>query len=122
MDNPQNSEDANQNIENALKDSKTIQDIETTLIELKLQHNAHVRTTNPSTNAIDKIPGLSFMNAFWNKLYFSKIANDPSLFEVKLFEDVLPSPPLGKKGGTRNRKTRRVRRPKRKGSHRSRKH
>jgi hypothetical protein len=92
------------NIDNLITNNKIIQDIEKTLLDLKLQHNALVRTTSRTYNISDKIPGYSLLDAAWKKLYYSKLVNNKDDYKLKLFD--IPIPSVANGGAKRTRKSR----------------
>ncbi len=69
------------------------------IIDLKLQHNALVRTTSKQgDHLMTTIPGINIVDAIWKKYYFSRYGHrNPDLYKVSLFE--VPSPPSIERGG-----------------------
>ena len=78
--------DPSNDIDNLLKTSQIIKDINQTLIDLKMQHNAMVKTSSRKDTVSDKIPGYSLFDSAWKKLYYSKIVNNKDDYKVKLFD------------------------------------
>lgn len=110
--------DPNTSIDDSLLNSKIIENIENTLIDLKLQHNALVNTTSVKSDLLDKIPGVSFINSAYNKLYKSWLVKHPDSYKVKLFDIPTTNTTAPANGGGK----RLTRKPKRKGGRKSRKH
>jgi hypothetical protein len=56
------------------------------IIELKMQHNVLVRTTQQKSNISSTIPGYNLLDAAWKKIYVSNLVKKPELYKVELFD------------------------------------